>query len=220
MVLEKNPRTRHIARKILEIGDKFSGVAFPAMDRPKQIDIYSCGPAVISSLYSFLGVKVSQRGIIVSLRAKEKIKKYGLNMKDMARAAKIVGKGDYVFWKKSGGKISDLDTVVNKHKYPVGVEWQGVFYEYSDEDDGHYSIVTKVDKKAKYLRIADPSRDFAGVDRKFDIKFFENRWWDENEISVAGTTRKRKVEDYRVMFLITPKGENWPEKLGMGKVRV
>lgn len=220
MILEKYPRTRNLARKLLELSDRLTGVAFPQMTRPKQIDIYSCGPAVIASLYSYLGLRISQRSIIASLRVQQKIKRYGLSMKDMARAAQIVGKGKFTFWKKSSGKISDLDTVINKYKYPVGVEWQGVFYEYADEDDGHFAIITKIDKKAKYLRIADPYRNFSGVDRKFGIKFFENRWWDENEISISGTTRKRKVSDYRVMFVITKKGETWPEKVGMSKVRV
>ena len=31
--------------------------------------------------------------------------------------------------------ISDLDLAVNKYKFPVGVEWQGVFYENEDEDN-------------------------------------------------------------------------------------
>lgn len=140
-------------------------------------------------------------------------------MRDMARAAQIVGKGNFVFWKKINGKISDLDAILNKYKFPVGVEWQGVFYEYADEDDGHFAIITKIDKKAGYIRMADPYRSFSGIDRKFKIKFFENRWWDENEVSISGTTRKRRVVDNRVMFVITPKGENWPKKLGMSVVR-
>lgn len=219
MVLEKHPITRPIARKLLALSDKLTGTSFPGMVRPKQVDIYSCGPAVISSLYSFLGVKISQRSIITSLRVKEKIKRYGLSMRDMARAVQIVGKGAFVFWKKTGGKISDLDTVINKCKFPVGVEWQGVFYEYADEDDGHFAIVTKIDKKSGYIRMADPYRRFSGVDRMFKIKFFQNRWWDENEISISGTSRKRKVADYRVMFLIAPKGETWPKKLGMSPAK-
>ncbi len=215
MTLEKHPVTRPLARRILALSDKLTGIPFPGMVRPKQVDIYSCGPAVISTLYSFLGVKISQRGIIASLRVKEKIKRYGLSMKDMARAAQMVGKGAFVFWKKTNGKISDLDTIINKFKYPVGVEWQGVFYEYADQDDGHFSIITKLDKKSGNIRMADPYRVFFGVDRKFKIKFFESRWWDENEISISGTSRKRKITDYRVMFVIAPKGENWPKKLGM-----
>lgn len=217
MVLEKNLRIRPIVRKLLKLEDKIFGLPFPKMLRLKQIDVYSCGPAVIASLFSIFGVKIGQKKIIFSLRAEKKIKQYGLNMKEMAKAAKIVGKGAFNFWIKRNSKISDLDLAINKYKYPVGVEWQGVFYENEDEDNGHNSVITKVDKKTGTLRVYDPYYIFAGVDRKFNIKEFVKRWWDENEIKVSGSSKRRLVRDIRIMFVITPKGETWPKKLGMTK---
>ncbi len=217
MVLEKNPKTRPLVKRLLKLEDKVSGLAFPKMVRIKQITFAHCAPAVLASLYSNLGIKVSQRGIVVSLRARNTIKKYGLNVNDLARASRIVSKGAFSFWRKTNTKISDLDAIINKHKCPVGVEWQGVFYEFEDEDSGHYAVVTKIDKKAGFLRISDPFQEFAGVDRKFKIRDFEKRWWDVNEIKVSGTSKRRKVRDHRLMFIITPKGESWPRKLGMIK---
>jgi len=217
MVLEKNPKTRLIVRRLLKLEDKISGLPFPKMARVKQVDIYSCAPAVLASLYSNLGVKVSQRGMVASIRAKNKIKKYGLNVKDLARASKIIGKGAFTFWRKSEAKVSDLDAIVNKYKCPVGVEWQGIFYEFEDEDSGHYAVITKVDKKTGFLRISDPFHAFAGVDRKFKIRDFEKRWWDTNEVRVSGTSKIRSIKDIRVMFAITKKGESWPKELGMVK---
>lgn len=211
MVLEKNPKTRPIVRRLLQLEDKVSGLPFPKMSRLKQIDVYSCGPAVIAMLYSFFGIKVSQKGLISSLRVKNKIKKFGLSVKDMARASKIIGKSAYAFWKKSDAKVGDLATIVNKYKHPVAIEWQGVFYENEDEDNGHYCIITKIDKKTGTLRLADPYSNFAGVDRKFEIKTFNGRWWDENII------HGRRIIDKKVMFVITPKGTSWPKKLGMKK---
>lgn len=198
--------------------DKLKGVAFPKMKRIKQSTIDYCGPAVLVSLYSFVGVKTSQRRIVASLRAQKKIKDYGMTVKELAKASRIIGKKRFVFWRKSNSKVSDLDTIVNKYKWPVGVEWWGIFHEYEDEDSGHYGIITKIDKKAGYLRISDPFGEFAGVDRKLKIKEFVKRWWDENEIKVAGTSRKRTVVDNRVMFVIVPKGESWPKKVGMTKL--
>lgn len=217
MYLEKNPKTRPIVRSLLALSDKVNGLPFPAMKRPLQINAYNCGPAVIVALYSYLGVSTNQRGIVASLRVKEKIKKYGLNIKEMARASKIIGGRNFTFWRKSNATIGDLNLAINKYKSPVGVEWQGVFYEDTDEDDGHYSIVTKIDKKSGYLRIADPYKKFAGVDRKFDIKFFEKRWWDENDVNISGSSKKRHVVDNKIMFVITPKDDTWPKKLGMRK---
>lgn len=217
MEINSNSAFRKIVRQLLALEDKVAGIAFSKMARIKQVDLYSCGPAVIAMLYSFLGVRVSQKGLIASLRVQKKIKNFGLNTKDLARATRIIGKGNFVFWKKANGKISDIIAATQKYKYPVGVEWQGVFYEDADEDDGHYAIVTQINKEKGHMRIADPFFKFAGIDRRFKIADFTKRWWDQNEISVTGTTKKRRVFDKRVMFVITPKGETWPKKLGMAK---
>jgi hypothetical protein len=212
MFLEKNPKTRPIYQKLLALEDRALGPAFPTLKRISQTSIDFCGPAVLTAYYSFLGVKTSQRRIVKSLRVQNKIKEYGLSIKDLAKASKIVGKGEFTFWRKEYSKVSDLDTIVNKYKWPVGVEWWGVFYEHADEDSGHYGIITRVDKKAGNLRLADSFWEFAGVDRKFKIKDFVKRWWDENEI------KGRVYKDHRMMFIITPKRTSWPRKLGMKRV--
>lgn len=217
MFLEENPLTRKLYRSLLRLDDQIQGKAFPKMRRVKQITVYHCGPAVLEALFSFVGHKVTQTSLVRSLRAGNRIRQYGLSVKDLGRAAKAAGGGKFTFWKKSNSKMSDVDLIVNKYKYPVGVEWQGLFYEHADEDNGHYGIITRIDKKAKTLRLADSFHVFAGVDRRFAIKAFLGRWWDQNDISVAGTTRKRRITDNKVMFLITPKGESWPKKLGMVK---
>ncbi|QQG41522.1 MAG: hypothetical protein HYV90_05205 [Candidatus Woesebacteria bacterium] len=218
MEINTNRTVRAVVRRLLALQDRLQGVALPKMARIKQVDIYSCGPAVLAMLFSFLGVKVFQKRIVASLRAQKKIRKWGMSVRDLARASKIAGKGGFSFWKKANSKISDLDTIVNKYGFPVGVEWQGVFYEDADEDDGHYGVVTRVDKNRGYLRIADPFHKFAGVDRRFRIKDFQRRWWDSNEIKVGGTSKPRTITDKRMMFIITPKGDSWPKKLGMTKV--
>lgn len=221
MQLEKNPKTRHILKRMLEVEDKIMGKSFPSMARSHQISVYACGPATLEMLFSFVGAKVSQTSMVHSIRAHNKIKMYGIDVNDMARAVNIKGKKAYSFWKKEYSKISDLDQIVNKYKHPVGVEWQGVFYENEDEDSGHYGVITKVDKKSGFLRIADPYFnayfDFEGVDRKFKISEFKKKWWDENEIKIAGKTKTRMIKDTRMMFVITPKGETWPKRLDMVK---
>jgi len=217
MEIEKNKAVRRVLRRLLALEDRVKGVAFPGMKRVRQIDVYSCGPAVLSALFSFLGIRVSQKKVIASLRAQNKIKSIGLNVNDLARAVGTTGRGKFVFWKKTGGRISDLATIIDKYKFPVGVEWQGVFYEDEDEDNGHYGIVTEVDKSAGYLRMADSYSKFAGVDRRFRIKDFEKRWWDQNEVRTSGTSKKRVITDHKMMFVITPKSASWPKKLGMKK---
>lgn len=209
MELEKNQKTRKLLQNLLKLEDKVVGMPFPKMKRMKQISSYHCGPAVISELFSFVGKNVSQKAIVKVIRAEIKIKKFGLNMHDLARAAKMIGKKEYVFWRKQKATITNISTVINKHKYPVGVEWQGVFYENSDEDNGHYAVVTKIDGEKDYLRIYDSYPEFSGVDRRFKIKEFKKRWWDVNRI------HGRNLIDKNMMFVITPKGEKWPSKIGM-----
>jgi hypothetical protein len=216
MVLEKNPKTRPVLMRLLQAEDKMLGKPFPSMERTTQISIYACGPATLEMLFSFVGLKVTQTGLIRSIRAGNKIKQYGIDVKDMAKAANIKAKKKFTFWKK------EHSTIVNKYHYPVGVEWQGVFYENEDEDSGHYGVVTKVDKKLGFLRIADPYFNgyfhFHGTDRKFKISEFKKKWWDVNEVKIAGRIKTRTIKDVRMMFLITPVGETWPKKLGMKKV--
>lgn len=184
------------------------GVPFPSLKRVKQIASSHCGPAVIVSLFSFLGVKTFQTRIVRCLRAENKIKDNGLVIKDLARAVKIIGKDKFTFWKKEGAIIGDLDKIVNKYKFPVGVEWQGVFYEDEEGDNGHYSIVTQVNKKKGYLKLSDPYKRFSGLDRKFKITDFEKRWWDTNGLTY----------DSKMMFVVTSKKESFPKRLGMIRV--
>jgi ABC-type bacteriocin/lantibiotic exporter with double-glycine peptidase domain len=211
MVLEKNPKTRRLAKRLLELEDKVVGKSFPKMKRSKQVTSSHCGPAVIEALFSFLGQKVTQASVVKSIKADKKIKKIGLNVIDLGLSVKKLGKGKFTFWKKTNSTISNLSVIVNKYQYPVGVEWQGVFYEYADGDNGHYCVVTRVNKEGGYLRIADPFFKFAGVDRKFKLENFHKRWWDVNIIN------KKTVKDKEMMFVITPKEETWPKKLGMKK---
>jgi hypothetical protein len=211
MQLEKNPKTRNLYRRLLRLGDRVTGASFPKMKRVKQITVFHCGPAVIEALFSFLGVRVSQTGVVKSLRAFKKIKRIGLSVKDLARATHALGHGKYVFWKKANSKISDIETIITKYKFPVGVEWQGVFYEFEDEDNGHYCIVTKVDREGGFLRLSDPFHAFSGIDRKLGIKFFTQRWWDTNLV------KGRILKDRRMLFVVVPQGQNWPKKLGMVK---
>ena len=221
MVLERNPKTRPVLMKLLRMEDRISGKPFPVMARTKQISVYACGPATLEMLFSFVKVKVSQTSMIRSIRAGNKIKQYGIDVKDMAKVANIKAKKKFTFWKKEYANISDLDGAVNKYKYPVGVEWQGIFYEDKDEDSGHYGVITRVDKKTGYLRIADPYFNgyfrYNGIDRKFKISEFKKKWWDINEVKVSGRTKTKPVKDTRMMFVVTPKGESWPKKLGMKK---
>ncbi|MEK7061420.1 MAG: papain-like cysteine protease family protein [Patescibacteria group bacterium] len=209
---------RNLDRLVLRLETSLKGVTFPGLKRVKQTTSSHCGPATLVSLFSFLGVRTSQARIVRSLRAGNKIKDTGLIIKDLARAVRIVGKGEFIFWKKENATVGDLDKIINKFKVPVGAEWQGVFYEDEEGDNGHYCVITGVNRPKGYLKLADPYKRFAGLDRKFRISDFESRWWDSNEVPVPYSKIKKLVYDRKLMFLITPKKETFPRSLGMTRV--
>lgn len=209
---------RKLDREILRLEEAIKGRSFPTLKRIKQITSSHCGPATLVSFFSFLGIRTSQGRIVRSLRAENKIKDTGLVIKDLARAVRIVGKGKFTFWKKEGAEVGDLEKIVNKYKFPVGVEWQGVFYEDEEGDNGHYSIVTEVNRDRGYIKLSDPYKRFAGLDRKFRLSDFEKRWWDSNEVSIPYSKIKKLVYDRKLMFLITPKKDEFPRSFGMIRV--
>lgn len=222
MKLEKNLKTRALAKKLLALEDKIKGKPFPNMVRAREISNYSCGPAVLQMLLSFVGVKASQLGMIRSLRAQKRIKIYGIDTKDMAKVTRIVGEKSLSFWRKHNATVNDLSYVVNKFKYPVGVEWRGDFFENEDEDKGHYAVVTKIDKNAGEMRMSDPYFNtffaYNNLDRKYKISEFVKIWWDTNPIFVAGSSKPRWIKDVKTMFVITPKEVTWPKKVGMVRI--
>lgn len=209
---------RNLDRLVLRLETRLKGASFPGLKRVKQITSSHCGPATLVSLFSFLGVRTSQARIVRSLRAENKIKDTGLVIKDLARATRIVGKGEFTFWKKENATVGDLDKIINKYKFPVGVEWQGVFYEDEEGDNGHYCIITEVNKAKGFLKLADPYKRFAGLDRKFKISDFEKRWWDSNEVAIPYSKIKKLEYDRKLMFLITSRKETFPRSLGAIRV--
>lgn len=126
MELEKNVKTRKLLQRLLKLEDKVVGKPFPGMKRVRQISSYHCGPAVILELFSFLGRNISQIAVVRSLRAKNKIKRLGLNVSDLARATGILGKKEVVFWGKHQSTINDLSLAINKFGYPVGAGMEGL----------------------------------------------------------------------------------------------
>jgi len=193
-----------------------------------QVSFSHCGPAVLEMLFSHLSVDIDQNEFVRSLGIESRLKEYGMTVREMeAVVAKLFP--DYTFWYKDNSSLSDLSVVINTHKYPVGVEWQGDFpdvsseeisqygYEEDDEDDdaGHYSVVTHVDTINNAVFVSDPFGPFAGRDRKFSILDFEKRWWDINEVVNPSNGKRIQVHDYHMMFLVTPKDELFPVNFGM-----
>lgn len=186
------------------------------MKRVAQKTNVHCGPAVLEMLASYVGYYLDQDDIVRSVGLTSKIYDYGMTVTDMAKCVSIL-LPNLAFWYKQNANLMDLSGIVNEYHFPVGVEWQGVFYEDEDEDNGHYGVVTHVDLEGGVITLSDPYDRFAGHDRKFPISEFESRWWDENEIVEELTNNSRLSREDRMMFIITPYESSFPELLGMVK---
>jgi hypothetical protein len=209
-----------------------------------QISEAHCGPAVIQMLLEHLGIEANQDAITEAAGAGGQIELQGTRIDQLARAVNRLGP-QAQFWYKDHASLKDLAIAVRRYGYPVGVEWQGVFdddettaappagspespeaekpvkgftlpdAETKDEDYGHYSVVTAVRLRSRLLVIADPYKDYIDKDRIFSFRHFRSRWWDYNEVPDPRTGRKKLVEDYHMMFLITEKDAAWPLHLNM-----
>lgn len=188
-----------------------------------QPNDYYCGPAVTEMLLSAVGVEVDQRIIAEATGLREEeMDKYGVRIDQLARAVSQVAP-DYQFWYKYRAEINDLIVIIGRG-YPVGVEWQGLFYESEEEeyeaegidyrDRGHYSVAVHVDEDYGEIVFVDPYKQFAGRKRLFSLAGFKRRWWDINYWQDELTGERKTRRDERLIFMITPAGEVFPADLG------
>ncbi len=189
---------------------------FPRLPRVAQITTSHCGPAVLEMLIRFLGFNVTQEEIVDSINVASKLDTHGVTVAELGEATRILFP-NLQFWFKEHSNTADLNNIINKYKYPVAIEWQGIFLEYSDDDNGHYSIVTHIDLDKNSLLIFDPYPPFAKSDRKFQITQVEPRWWEINEVLDLETNQFKDIRDDHMMFIVTPKDELFPVELGMMK---
>jgi ABC-type bacteriocin/lantibiotic exporter with double-glycine peptidase domain len=184
------------------------------MKRVRQKTASHCGPAVLEMLFSYLGFYVDQDEFVRTVGIGEKLEVYGMTVKEMEEAvARLTPQ--LTFWHKLGSSLADISQIINTYGFPVGVEWQGVFFEDADEDNGHYGVVTHLDTVNNLIMLSDPYPRFAGTDRQFHILEFQDRWWDENEVRDPGSGSVQTVREERMIFIVTPKDSIFPESLGM-----
>jgi hypothetical protein len=186
------------------------------VDRTCQISESHCGPATLQMLLARLGVAATQEQLADAGGACETIEESGMRVDQLAHAVRRLAPGAR-FWFKEHASLDDLKAIVLDHHYAAGVEWQGIF-EDGDDDPGHYSLVTFIDEEHEQIWIADPYSDYFEQDRMLPIPLFLERWWDTNEVLDPETNEWKIVEDYRMLFIVTPEHERFPESLGMTKV--
>jgi len=174
-------------------------------------------------LLSFFGINVDQPEIVNYLGVQRKIIDEGVTIEELGRFVHD-NYPQYQFWYRFNSSITQLSQLINQYRFPVAVEWQGIF-DYPDEDilddedddPGHISVVTAIDTNQNCIYIADPDTHYAGTDRKFSILQFERRWWDINRIIDPITHKTREIDDYHGLFFITPANISFPDDFNLLK---
>jgi len=87
----------------------------------------------------------------------------GVELEDLLRIAKKIGLNGFV---KENSNIKEIKKILKKKTYSIIVGW-------FSEDDGHYSVVSHIDKENVYLQ--DPE---IGNKRKIEREDFMKVWFD------------------------------------------
>ena len=190
---------------------------FSRLRRIEQITENHCGPAVIQMLLENIGVNVSQEELTEAAGATRTIATHGTRVDQLAKAVHVLAAGAKL-WYKERASLDNLEYVLDECKYPVGVEWQGLFDDPVDEDDddyGHYSVISHIDKAKDELIVVDPYKDFVDQDRILKISLFLKRWWDYNEVKDPQTGEKVFKKDDQLFLVVAPRNVPFPDELGM-----
>lgn len=189
---------------------------FSRLRRIEQITENHCGPAVTQMLLENIGVNVTQEEITEAAGATRTIESHGTRVDQLARAVHELAPIAKL-WYKEHASLEDLEYVLEECKYPVGVEWQGLFEDMDQDDDdyGHYSIVAHIDQAKDELIVVDPYKDFVDQSRIVKLSLFQSRWWDFNEVKDPETGEKSFKKDEQLFFVVVPLSVAFPAELGM-----
>jgi ABC-type bacteriocin/lantibiotic exporter with double-glycine peptidase domain len=182
----------------------------------QQITENHCGPAVLQMLLENIGVNASQQEITEAAGATHTIEALGTRVDQLAKAVQELVPIARL-WYKEKADLDDILFVLEEAKYPVGVEWQGLFEDMDGDDDdyGHYSIIAHIDKAKDELIIVDPYKDYIDQNRIIKISTFQDRWWDFNEVKDPQTGEKTFKKDEELFFVVVPLAVSFPAELGM-----
>ena len=189
---------------------------FSRLRRIEQISENHCGPAVIQMLLENVGVNATQEEITDAAEATQTIATHGTRVDQLAKAVHELAPIAKL-WYREKAAAEDLEYVLNIAKFPVAVEWQGLFADMDQDDDdyGHYSIIVHIDKAKDEVIVVDPYKDFVDQSRIVSMNLFLSRWWDFNEVKDLQTGEKVFKKDERLFFVVTPLSVVFPVELGM-----
>jgi hypothetical protein len=167
-------------------------------------------------LHENIGVNVTQEEITEAAGATLTIETHGTRVDQLAKSVHHFAP-EARLWYKEKASADDLEYVLDVCKFPVAVEWQGLFgdEDEDDEDYGHYSIISHIVNVKDELIVVDPYKDFVDQSRILKMSLFLNRWWDYNEVKDPQTGEKVFKKDEQLFFVVAPRNVSFPDELGM-----
>ena len=192
-----------------------------------QISESHCGAAVLQMQLESLGVITDQITITKNAGAEQTVENAGIPPRKLAKAVKVTA-SKMLFWVKNEATPQDIVFLLN-HNHPVGVDWQGLFYnDETDEDPerlkvgdyGHYSIVNAIDIQNNKIIISDPYPDFARQDRVIPLDKFISRWFDYEIDPTTTDPRQVGPKHTKTIFVIAQKECTFPQEIGMQAIQV
>ena len=174
-----------------------------------QITDSHCGPAVTKALLGFNGVHVTQDEVVKAAQVTGRLKEHGMRPKDISKAVtKLAPHLQFIY--KNDATSRDLYELIKKQHLPVGVNWQGLFYDSAAEEKrldpvdkrgehGHLSIVIDFEPKKDEITIDDPYSEYFASPRIFSYKWFVKRWWDKDY------DKDEVTQTHRCIFVVVPK---------------
>jgi predicted double-glycine peptidase len=150
-----------------------------------------CGPAALRIVLDYYGIAASEEKLAKLSHATES---KGTTAEGMIKAARSFNLQVLL---KDDSSLADLNYFV-KRKIPVIVDW-------FSEDDGHYSVVSRLDSKRIFL-VSPSSRISEAKELKMPVEKFLRVWFD-----FPGPFIKRKKDlVLRRMIVLTPFREKFP----------
>lgn len=211
---------RKLYQKVREKMVNKVGGYMKVIPEPQMTDSH-CGPAVVRGLLRYHQVDVGQDEVVKSVRLRSRIERDGMRPIHMYKAIKILAP-HLRFWYKLGATAKDIKTLIYKCNLPVGINWQGLFYDTTEEekkkdptgDHGHHSIVVDLKSAKAQITIDDPYSEYFNIPRVFSYRWFRKRWWDIDSIK-GKDGQIRTLKFSKLLFVVTPIGFKFPSKLDL-----
>jgi hypothetical protein len=168
-----------------------------------------CGPASVAMLFSAHGVILDQEIIMQNTGVMHDKTNEGTRIDQLSLSIQKL-KPNYVLLAKYNATVKKIDELIREFSLPVGVEWQGGFVDANQTyfEEGHYSVITKVDYKNKVIKLLDPDPSSLFRDGVIPIDEFKRRWWEENVLPTMGDANKNiRICHIGLLFVIVHKNK-------------